>query len=160
MVSGDTRPGVARSEQRKALAEALRRAAPIALQAGVGLLLEPLNTRTDHAGYFLDSTMEALAVIRTVDQPAVRLLYDMYHSMVMAEDPAQVLSGSGPLLGHVHVADVLGRHEPGTGRIDWLRQLKALRSVGYSGAVGLEYVPTQDTNSSLGYIRNVIRGLG
>ncbi len=160
VVSGDACPGVDRSEQRKALVDALCRAAPIALQAGVGLLLEPLNTRIDHAGCFLDSTLEALEVIRNVDQPAVRLLYDIYHSIVMGEDPAQVVFGSGPLIGHVHVADVPGRHEPGTGRIDWLRQLKALRSAGYSGAIGLEYVPTKDTKSSLGHIRNVIRDLG
>ncbi len=155
MVSGDARPGVERSRQRDAITEALLRAAPIASKAGVRLLLEPLNTRVDHPGYFLDSTAEALEVINDVDDPAVRLLYDLYHSIVMGEDPQQVLAGSGHLVGHVHVADVPGRHEPGTGTIDWPLQLAALRSAEYSGAIGLEYKPSRDTESSLELIRQL-----
>jgi len=155
VVSGDARPGVERSRQRDAITEALLRAAPIASKAGVRLLLEPLNTRVDHPGYFLDSTAEALEVINDVDDPAVRLLYDLYHSIVMGEDPQQVLAGSGHLVGHVHVADVPGRHEPGTGTIDWPLQLAALRSAEYSGAIGLEYKPSRDTESSLDLIRQL-----
>jgi len=146
---------VERSRQRDAITEALLRAAPIASKAGVRLLLEPLNTRVDHPGYFLDSTAEALEVINDVDDPAVRLLYDLYHSIVMGEDPQQVLAGSGHLVGHVHVADVPGRHEPGTGTIDWPLQLAALRSAEYSGAIGLEYKPSRDTESSLELIRQL-----
>lgn len=74
VVSGDIRPGIDRSEQRAAIAEALRRAAPVASVSGLGLLLEPLNTRVDHQAYFLDSTLEGLEVIRAIDHPAVRLL--------------------------------------------------------------------------------------
>ena len=155
VVSGDARPGVDRNVQHAALVQALRSAAPIASAAGIGLLLEPLNTRVDHRGYFLDSTREALEVIRAVDHSAVRLLYDLYHSIVMDEVPAHVLAGSGDLIGHVHVADVPGRHEPGTGTVDWPLQLDALRSVGYSGTIGLECVPTRDTESSLALIRGL-----
>lgn len=156
VVSGDIRPGIDRSEQRAAVAEALRRAAPLASAAGLGLLLEPLNTRVDHQGYFLDSTPEGLEVIRAIDHPAVRLLYDMYHSIVMAEEPGEVLRGSGDLVGHVHIADVPSRHEPGSGSIDWPRQLHALRSARYAGPLGLEYIPTRDTESSLAFISRFI----
>jgi hydroxypyruvate isomerase len=93
--------------------------------------------------------------VREVNHPAVRLLYDLYHSMVMGEEPEHVLAGSGHLVGHVHIADVPGRHEPGTGTIDWPRQLAALRSAGYSGAIGLEYIPTRATESSLELIRRL-----
>jgi hydroxypyruvate isomerase len=155
VVSGDARPGVERSRQRDAITEALVRAAPIASKAGVRLLLEPLNTRVDHPGYFLDSTAEALEVIDDVADPAVRLLYDLYHSIVMGEDPKEVLALSGHLVGHVHIADVPGRHEPGTGTIDWPLQLAALRSAEYSGAIGLEYKPSRDTQSSLEFIRQL-----
>ncbi len=155
VVSGDTRPDVDRRRQLDAIVEALRRAAPIASKAGVGLLLEPLNTLVDHQGYFLHSTVDALHVIRSVDQPAVRLLYDMYHSIVMGEDPQQVLAGSGALVGHVHVADVPGRNEPGTGKIDWVRQLAALHDAGYLGPIGLEYRPSRNTPSSLEFIRRL-----
>lgn len=152
VVSGDARPGVSTDEQRGAIVEALRRAAPIAGASGVRLLLEPLNTLVDHRGYFLDSTLAGLDVVREVDHPAVRLLYDLYHSTVMGEDPGAVLAGAGELVGHVHIADAPGRHEPGTGHVDWPRQLHALRAAGYRGALGLEYVPLRDTESSLAFI--------
>ena len=159
VVSGDTRAGVDRMEQRDALTQVLRCAAPIASAAGVGLLLEPLNTRIDHKGYFLDSTPEALDVIRDVGHPALRLLYDMYHSIVMGEEPGDVLAGSGSLIGHVHIADVPGRHEPGTGAVEWRRHLGALKSAGYARSIGLEYVPLRDTESSLEFIRGVAADL-
>jgi hydroxypyruvate isomerase len=152
VLSGDALPGVDRRSQAGAIVDALQQAAPIAAASGVRLLLEPLNTRVDHDGYFLDSTAEGLDVIRRVGHPAVRLLFDLYHSVVMGEDPATVLEGAGELVGHVHIADVPGRHEPGTGGIDWPVQLAALRSAGYSGLLGLEYLPTRDTESSLTYI--------
>ena len=155
VVSGDSLTGVERDRQRQAIVDALARAAPIASSAGIGLLLEPLNTRIDHVGYFLDSTSEALQIVRDVGDPAVKVLYDMYHSVVMGEDPREVLDGACHLVGHVHVADLPGRHEPGSGTIDWPLQLGALRNAGYSGGVGLEYRPTHDTASSLEYMRRL-----
>jgi hydroxypyruvate isomerase len=149
VLSGDELPGVARADQRNAIVEALRRAAPIAADAGVGLVLEPLNTIVDHRGYFLDSTSEGLEIVRLVGEPSVRLLYDVYHSIVMGEDPATVLTDAGELVGHVHIADAPGRHEPGSGTIDWPKQLSALRMARYDGPLGLEYMPLQDTESSL-----------
>ena len=153
VLAGQFRAGVPRRDQRAAIVEGLRRAAPIASAAGTRLYLEPLNTRTDHEGYFLDSTAEGLDIVREVGHPSVTLLYDMYHSVVMGEEPAQALGGSGHLVGHVHLADAPGRHEPGTGRIDWPRQLAALHDSGYSGPIGLEYRPTTGTEASLEYIR-------
>lgn len=155
VLSGDALAGVDTTEQRDALTDALRRAAPIAARHGIGLVLEALNTRVDHPDYFLDSTVDALEVVRAADHSAVRLLYDLYHSVVMGEEPAVVLAGSGHLVGHVHLADAPGRHEPGAGEIDWPRQLAALRDAGYRGALGLEYMPTTDTAQSLAYIREI-----
>lgn len=160
VLSGDALPGVERQAQREAVVRALRRAAPVASSNSIELLLEPLNTTVDHRGYFLNSTADALRIVRDVGQPSVRLLYDMYHSIVMGEDPASVLDGSGQLVGHVHIADIPGRHEPGTGQIDWPRQLSALRSAGYTGSIGLEYIPVQSTDGSTAFIRHVIRHSG
>jgi hydroxypyruvate isomerase len=157
VVSGDELPDVARVDQRNAIAEVLRRAAPIAADTGIGLVLEPLNTIADHRGYFLDSTSEGLEIIRSVDQPSVRLLYDMYHSIVMGEDAAEVLMDAGGLVGHVHIADVPGRHEPGSGTIDWPKQLSSLRAAGYEGPLGLEFMPLRDTDSSLAYIQQLVQ---
>ena len=153
VVTGDRLPGIDRANQMSAICTALTLAAPIAAATGLGLLLEPLNTRLDHPGYFLDSTLEGLQVVRLVAQPNVLLLYDIYHSVTMGEDPGDVLKHASGLVGHVHIADVPGRHEPGSGVIDWPRQLAVLASIGYSGPIGLEYRPTTDTESSLRYLR-------
>src|SRR4029079_2289040 len=127
-----------RGEQHAAIVAALKTAAPGAADARVSLLVEPLNSRLDHVGYFLDSTAEGLDIIEEVDHPSVRLLYDMYHSTMMGERPAEVLGNRAPLVGHVHVADVPGRHEPGSGTVDWRSSMATLASLGYAGAIGLE----------------------
>lgn len=155
VLSGDEMPGVSHAEQRAAIAAALRRAASIAERAGIGLLLEPLNTRVDHRGYFLDSTSDALEIVRTVGEPSVKLLYDMYHSIVMGEEPRAVLAGSGDLVGHVHIADAPGRHEPGSGAVDWPKQLAALHEAGYDGPLGLEFRPLRDTETSIALIQRL-----
>ena len=153
VVVGDAREGIPAAEQRQAIVDALRAAAPLAEAGGVTLALEPLNTVVDHVGYFLDSTSEGLDIIEEVASPAVRLLYDIYHSAMMGEDPAAVLAGRGALIAHVHAADRPGRHEPGSGTIDWRAAVAALRDVGYTGPIGLEFRPTGDSAASLRDIR-------
>lgn len=155
VLPGDELVGVSRSAQRAAVVNALRRAAPIAEQFGVTLVLENLNTRVDHVGYFLDRTPEALSIIDEVDNRSVRMLYDLYHSFVMDESPAEVLRGRMDRVAHIQIADVPGRHEPGSGGIDWPREISWLVHNGYEGRIGLEYVPSIDTLSSIGYIREV-----
>lgn len=147
--SGDVRIGVPHEEQAAALTTALRAGAELAAGTGVRLLLEPLNTRIDHPGTFLDHTPEALALLAAVDRPEVALLYDIYHSVTMGETPQRVLSGHVGAIGHVHLADVPGRHEPGSGGLPWRGILGWLEAEGYRGRVGLEYWPRHDTPSSL-----------
>lgn len=149
VLSGDALPDVERARQHAAIVAALRRAAPKAEAAGIRLCLEPLNTRVDHVGYFLDTTEEGLDIVEEVASPAVRLLWDLYHSAVMEEDPGEVSAGRVGLVGHVHVADTPGRHEPGTGTVDWRRTIDVLTAGGYAGAIGLEYRPTAGTVVSL-----------
>ncbi|ASG20279.1 hydroxypyruvate isomerase family protein [Nitrospirillum viridazoti] len=153
VASGFTRPEVSRQEQHEAAVGVLKRAAALAEQAGIPLVLEPLNTRVEHPGMFLDSTAEGLDMVEEVGSPNLRLLYDMYHSTVMEEDPAQVLAGRFHLVGHVQVADVPGRHQPGSGSVDWARYIGILRELGYTGAVGLEYKPQGPTLETLATAR-------
>jgi hydroxypyruvate isomerase len=145
----EPRTNMTRNEQHRAVVAALRMAAPIAADAGLSLLVEPLNSRLDHVGYFLDSTREGLDIIEEVDHRSVRLLYDMYHSTMMGEHPAEVLGDRASLVGHVHVADVPGRHEPGSGTLGWAASMATLRDLGYCGMIGLEYWPTGSTLTSL-----------
>lgn len=149
VLSGDATASLGRTEQHRAVVAALRRAAPLAEDAGVTLLLEPLNTRVDHAGYYLDTTQEGLEIVDEVGSPNVRLLYDMYHSVTMGEKPSEALMGNITKIGHVHIADVPGRHEPGTGEIDFERELGWLKLQGYDGAVGLEYKPLRPTAETI-----------
>jgi hydroxypyruvate isomerase len=153
VLAGDTVSGVGRSVQRQAIVDALRRAAPIAADHDVTLLLEPINTRLEDPDYYLSSTRDGLDIIEDVSAPNVRLLYDIYHSVVMGEAPTLVLNGRVGLVGHVHVADVPGRHEPGTGHIDWASTIGWLQSAGYEGLYGLEYMPSATTEESLTGIR-------
>ncbi len=156
VASGFARPDCSRSEQHDAAVGVLRQAAQRAQDAGMMLLLEPLNTRVDHPGMYLDSTSEGLDIVSEVGSPALRLLYDMYHSSIMGERPEEVLQGRMALLGHVQVADAPGRHEPGSGAIDWQAQMQALKDLGYDGAIGLEYKPTGPTLDSLNTARQAL----
>jgi len=159
VVAGEQVPDVPRRRQREALAAALGELAPELGAAGVTAALEPLNTRIDHPGQLLDRTADGFEVVEAAGSPNVRLLYDLYHSITMGEEPDEVLSGRLGLVQHVHVADVPGRHEPGSGTVDWPRRLRALVAGGYSGPVGLEYQPTTDSAGSLRMIREIVRGL-
>jgi hydroxypyruvate isomerase len=152
VTAGDVRPGVPRDAQHAAVVAALRAAAPVAGSYGVTLLLENLNSRVDHVGTFLDSTVECVDIVREVDSPAVRMLYDHYHSLVMGERPDVVLAGAIELVDHVQIADVPGRHEPGTGTIGWAGELSILHGLGYRGLLGLECRPTRPTTAALAHI--------
>ena len=139
--AGDDLPDFSRAVQRKALTEALQAGADILRGSGVSLGVEPLNTRIDHAGYFLDSTVEGLDIIDDVARPEIRIVYDIYHSAVMDERTEDVLKGRVDRVIHVHVADHPGRNEPSSGRIDLAHRLNWLVANGYQGSVGLEYRP-------------------
>lgn len=131
---------------------ALRAAANAAEEAGVMLLLEPLNTRL-FAIMYLVSTKLGLDLVEAVNSPNLRLLYDVWHSAVMGEDMAEVLAGRIHLVAHVQVADMDDRNEPGTGTLDWAAIMQTLQDLGYSGAIGLEYFPTLPMDQSLALTR-------
>jgi hydroxypyruvate isomerase len=130
--------------QRRNIAAALKKAAPLAEDAGVMLMLEPLNILVDHHGYCLSSSSDGAEVLREVGSPAVGLLFDIYHMQISEGNLIANLTANVDLLAHLHIADVPGRHEPGTGEINYPKVLAAARSAGYGGCVGMEMVPTGD----------------
>jgi hydroxypyruvate isomerase len=142
------------SEQRGNIAAALKQAAPLAEAAGVLLLLEPLNTQVDHHGYCLSRSSHAVDVIRQVSSPALKLLFDVYHMQISEGNLIANLTACVGHLAHLHVADVPGRHEPGTGEIDWRQVLAAAATGGYRGYVGMEMIPRGDPRES---IRSTVR---
>ena len=158
LASGPTIADRSRPQQHDAMVAVLRQCARLAEDAAVTILVEPVNTRVDHPGVFLDLTPEGLDMIEEVDSPRVRLLYDMYHSTCMGEDPQGVLGDRIHLVGHVQVADAPGRHEPGSGAIDWKRYMRVLRTKGYQGAIGMEYRPSGGSLQSLQRARESLEG--
>ena len=147
--TGDDLQGRTRVEQRDALSSCLARAADVLRGSGVVLAIEPLNTLVDHKGYYLSSTTEGLDIVDLVGRPEIKIVYDIYHSAVMDEEIADVLAGRLDGVAHVHLADAPGRHEPGSGTMDWQRRVDWLVANGYAGMVGLEYRPTKGTVASL-----------
>lgn len=156
VASGFTREGVSQANHVAAAVAVLKRAAALAQAAGVTLLLEPLNDRVEHPGMFLVSTTLGLDIVEAVGSANLRLLFDVYHSATMGEDLEAVLSGRMQLVGHVQVADQPGRNEPGTGSLDWPHVIATLRTLGYDGALGLEYRPTMAIDQSLALTRKTL----
>ena len=156
VVSGNRDEGLPVAAQRAAMVAALRRAAPLAAARDVTLLLEPLNTRVDHIGTFLDSTEDGFAIVDEVGSSNVKLLFDLYHAAVMGERMQDVLASRLSDVGHIHIADAPGRHEPGTGEIDWPASLGWLTEHAYHGRIGLEYEPLAPTNESLAAVRRFL----
>jgi hydroxypyruvate isomerase len=151
VLAGNAPEGCGRNELEECLSENLSWALPQAAAARRVLLLEVLNA-TDTPHYLFTESARAAAFIRELGEPGLRLQLDTYHLAMNREEPAGKLRELAPLVGHVQVADAPGRHEPGTGRIDFPGFFGALTETRYEGAVGLEYLPSADTLSSLAWL--------
>jgi hydroxypyruvate isomerase len=156
LASGFTREGVPEQEQFDAAVSVLKRAAAMAGQAGTVLWLEPVYMVVNGQRMFVDTIGRGLDIVAAVDSPALRLLADVYHSAQTNEDIASAIGERMPLVAHVQVADTDGRHEPGTGSLDWPRIMSVLREKGYQGDIGLEYFPTVGDHDSLAKTRNAL----
>jgi hydroxypyruvate isomerase len=146
---GPDQDGVDEATQHNAIVSVLREAAPAAAAAGVTLVVEPLNPREDHPGYFLTTTDRGVEIVDAVDHPDVRLLYDIYHQQVTEGDLIARIRKFHEYIGMYHLADVPGRHEPGTGEINWENVFDAIAETGYEGTVGLEYVARGDPGETV-----------
>lgn len=141
LVFGNSAPNVDPQVQRATALANLMWALPQARAAGVTLLLEPLN-RTDLPAAFLKTTSQALEIIRAVDDAHLRLQYDLYHSAMDGEDILAILQEHFGCIGHIQLADCPGRHEPGTGQVDFPAIFAILQQLGYAGWIGLDYNPS------------------
>jgi len=135
-------PELDQEEKFLSVLEGLQALAPLAEQARIPLMLEPLNTRVDHPGFFLNDSAEAFRLVRAVDSPWIKVLFDIYHVQVMEGNIIETLTGNIDVIGHVHVADVPGRHQPGSGELNYANIFQALHDTGYQGYVGFEFMPT------------------
>ena len=151
VLAGIAPPAVPPEELRRIAVANLRALAPLAAAEGVTLLVEAINT-VDMPGYALPTVEEAAAVVRKVAHSAVALQLDQYHVAMSGGDPIRALREHHALVRHVQIADVPGRHEPGTGAQPIQAFLTELDQLGYAGYVGLEYRPAGITDEGLAWL--------
>jgi hydroxypyruvate isomerase len=148
---GNDLTSLPREVQLDQIVENFRWALPIAAKQGVTLLIEPLNT-VDSPHYPYGHTADGLALIRRLDSPWLRLQYDVYHMERMEGRVAETIRTHVKDIAHIQIADNPGRHEPGTGQINWLEIFGAIEASGYDGYIGLEYVAAATADESLRWL--------
>ena len=121
----------------------LMRIAPLLEAAGVTALVEPFNT-VNHLNQLLNGSQPAYAMVKSVNSPRVKLLWDFYHMQLEEGDLIQKFKAGFDQVGYIQIGDVPGRHEPGTGEINHANLIHAIRAGGYKGKIGLEFMPLLD----------------
>ena len=147
--TGNNVKGMSRSQMLASVIAGLKPTVEMAEKAEVTLLLEPLNTRYDHPGYFLTSSDEGAEICRKIDSPRLKLLFDCYHMQIMEGDLVNHIERNIDVIGHFHSAGVPGRHELYQGETDYPFLLKQIERLGYQGIFGLEYMPSIDHEQSV-----------
>ncbi len=159
LLSGNRVPGMSREVQHRCCVDTLQAAAKLAEGRSINgqplrLLLETIDPE-ENPKYYLTEIAEALEVVQEVDHPQVQLLYDFYHEQISAGNLIAKLEKSISHLGLVHVADVPGRHEPGTGEINYENIFRKLAELNYTGMVAMEFHPTGDPVAQLRAARDM-----
>jgi hydroxypyruvate isomerase len=144
---------MAREAQHRCCIETLKAAADLVQGKSINgkpvrLLLETIDSE-ENPQYFLTEIAEALEIVEAIGHPQVRLLYDFYHEQIAAGNLIEKLEKSLPHLGLVHIADVPGRHEPGTGEINYQNIFRKLADLNYGGVVAMEFHPSGDPVTQL-----------
>ncbi|WP_247004455.1 hydroxypyruvate isomerase family protein [Halosolutus gelatinilyticus] len=141
VTTGPDQDGLDRTTQHDSIVDVLSRVAPDAEAADVTLVLEPLNRAVDHPNYYLETSEEGFEIVDEVGSPNVKLLYDVYHQQVTEGNLIRTITDNVDRIGHFHIADVPGRHEPGTGELDYEAIIRAIDETAYDGYVGCEFSP-------------------
>jgi hydroxypyruvate isomerase len=149
-LAGQTPPGIDAATAHLTFTSNLKYAAGELKQAGVKLLIEPIN-RYDIPGFFLSRTADALSIMDDVGSDNVFLQYDIYHAQRTEGEIAATIARNLPRIAHIQLADNPGRHEPGTGEINYEFLFGHLDAIGYRGCVGCEYKPATTTEAGLGW---------
>lgn len=148
LLSGKRVDGMTQEAQRAIAVETLKRAAEVLEAEGVDAVIEPID-RLENPSIWMDGVEEGFGVARQVASARVKVLYDLYHEQRTKGNLIEKLKKNAEAVGLVHVADVPGRHEPGTGEIDYGNVYRALKESGYAGMVAMEFYPTGDVVETL-----------
>ena len=149
VTTGNEIEGVRRGEQHQSIVDGLKMAAEILEDEGITLALEPLNILVNHKGYYLYASEEGFQIVDQVGSPNVGLLFDIYHQQITEGNLIANITASIDKITHFHVADVPGRHEPGSGEINYRNVFKSISETGYKDLVGLEFWPACPDDDAL-----------
>jgi len=134
--------------QHSASIDTLRRAAELLGAANLVGVIEPID-RLENPSVYLDGVSEAFEIVKAVDSPSVRVLYDVYHEQRTHGNLIEKLQQNIALVGLIHIADVPGRHQPGTGELDYGNIYRTLAQLNYTGTIAMEFYSTGDIVTTL-----------
>ena len=145
-------------QMEESIVESGKEAGKIADELNLNFVIEPLNDVLDHPNYVLTSSSKAVDIIKAIDHPRVKLLYDIYHMAMQGEDVIQSIKNNINYIGYFHIADKPGRNEPGTAEIDYPKIISLLKDLNYQGMIAFEYMPANgDTKRSIHSIRKIFQ---
>ncbi len=142
-----------RAEQRASLVAGLKAMMKIVEGEGMQMIIEPLN-RFDHRGHFLTSMWEGFKVVGEVGSAKLKILFDIYHTQMEEGHIIARIRDNIDAIGHFHVADAPGRHQPGTGELNYANIYRAIAETGYTGHIGMEFIAEGDLDERLTAARN------
>ena len=154
--TGNERSDVSREAQFDICVETLKEMAKIAEDEGIMIVLEPLNILVNHMGYFLVTTAEAVRLIKAVDSPNCKILFDIYHQQISEGNVIRNIKNNIDLIGHFHIADNPGRNQPGTGELCYTNIFKAIQETGYDRWLAFECGRTVDVPDLVRDMHNLI----
>lgn len=160
VLTGNTVAGLSREAQHQSCVETLKRAAALVEGRAINgqpvrLLLECIDPE-ENPHYFLPSAAEAIEIVRAVNHPQVQFLYDLFHEQIGEGNLIEKLEKHIDVIGLIHVADVPGRHEPGTGEINYANIYRTLARLKYQHMVAMEFHPTGDEVATLRAAREMV----
>src|SRR5437762_3919485 len=155
VLSGNRVEGLSHDAHHEACIEALKRGADLAAKQKATLLLENID-QEENPKYYLTSVAEGLEIIRKVNHPNVKFLYDFYHEQIAEGNLIEKLEKNIDLIGLVHIADVPGRHEPGTGEINYANIFRKLAELKYDRYAAMEFEPAGDPVAALRSARELV----
>jgi hydroxypyruvate isomerase len=139
VVTGFMDPRVPLDIQTARVIDVMRRAGEIVAPHGIAMVMEPLNTRTDHPGVYMQTVAQGYAVARGANSPGVKVLADLYHEQIQSGNLIPTLAACWDEIGYIQFGDNPGRNEPGTGEINYATIVRSLRDKRYAGVIGMEH---------------------
>jgi len=159
LMSGKRLPNISAEEQHRASIETLKQSGQVLAESGIVGLIEPID-HLENPTMYLDGVTEAFAIVNAVNSPAVKVLYDLYHEQRQYGNLIEKLNANIAQVGLIHIADVPGRHKPGSGEINYINIYRRLGELNYKGRIAMEFYPDDDVVPCLRKAReDAIRGL-